>query len=105
MRAGPGDFELRLRYGWLARRAAASAPRVELAGAVALMDLCHRRQVKAQRRAVRLYADSFNLLDATTVFTLRLLLRVLRRRRDGPAQFAAIIAAMTAPQVRAWAAE
>jgi hypothetical protein len=89
-RAGPGDFEVRLRYGWLAQEARERG--LDLAGSLIVLERC--RQANARHdRAVRLWASSFRLLNRETIFALRLVLRLLRRH--APTSFADVIEAMT----------
>jgi hypothetical protein len=90
LRAGTADLEVRLRYGWLAEEARDRG--LDLVGALVVLERC--RQANARHdRAVRLYASSFRLLNRETIFALRLVLRVLRRRT--PASFRDVIDAMS----------
>jgi hypothetical protein len=90
LNAGPGDTETCLRYGWLAEEALAR--RLDLDGALIILDLCRRTNMR-HGRSVRLWANSFRLLNRDTIFALRLTLRWLRRH--APSRFAEIVAAMT----------
>jgi hypothetical protein len=90
VRAGPGDIEVRLRYGWLAEEARERG--LDLAGALIVLERCRHANARHDR-AVRLYASSFRLLNRETIFALRLVLRFLRCR--APASFADIIEAMS----------
>ena len=95
LRAGPGDLEVRLRYGWLAQEARDRG--LDLAGSLVVLERC--RQANARHdRAVRLWASSFRLLNRETIFALRLALRVLRRR--APASFVDVIETMSTSQWR-----
>jgi hypothetical protein len=90
LQTGPADLEVRLRYGWLAEEARERG--LALAGALIVLERC--RQANARHdRAVRLYASSFRLLNRETIFTLRLVLRLLRR--SAPANFGDVVDAMT----------
>jgi hypothetical protein len=90
LRAGTADLEARLRYGWLAEEARDRG--LDLAGALIVLERCRRANARHDR-AVRLYASSFRLLNRETIFALRLVLRLLRRR--APASFANTIEAMS----------
>jgi hypothetical protein len=95
LRAGPGDTEVRLRYGWLAQEACERG--LNLDGALVVLERC--RQANARHdRAVRLWASSFRLLNRETIFTLRLALRFVHRR--APASFADVIETMSASHWR-----
>jgi hypothetical protein len=86
----PGcETETRLRYGWLADEALAR--RLDLAGALVILDLCHRANMR-HGKSVRLWASSFRLLNRDMIFALRLTLRWLRRH--APSRFRDIIVAM-----------
>jgi hypothetical protein len=90
LRAGAADFEVRLRCGWLAQEARDRG--LDLAGSLIVLERC--RQANARHdRAVRLWASSFRLLNRETIFTLRLVLRVLRRH--APESFADVVETMT----------
>jgi hypothetical protein len=84
------DSETRLRYGWLADEALAR--RLDLAGALVIVDLSHRANTR-HGKSVRLWASSFRLLNRDTIFALRLTLRWLRRH--APRRFPDILAALT----------
>jgi hypothetical protein len=90
--AGPADPEVRLRHAWLAY--AARERGIDLDAALILLARCARANARHDR-AVRLWADSFRLINRDTIFALRLALRWLRRR--APARFPEILDAMTAP--------
>jgi len=95
LRAGPADLEVRLRHGWLAHEARDRS--LDLAGALIVLERC--RQANARHdRAVRLWANSFRLLNRETIFALRLTLRFLRRH--APARFGDVLETMTAPRWR-----
>jgi hypothetical protein len=84
------DSETRLRYRWLADEALAR--RLDLAGALVIVDLCHRANAR-HGKSVRLWASSFRLLNRDTIFALRLALRWLRRH--APRRFPDVLAALT----------
>lgn len=89
------DGETRLRYGWLADEALAR--RLDLAGALVILDLCQRANTR-HGKSVRLWASSFRLLNRDTIFALRLTLRWLRRH--APHRFPELVAAMAEAERR-----
>jgi hypothetical protein len=95
LRTGPSDLEVRLRYDWLAQEARDRG--LDLAASLIVLERC--RQANARHdRAVRLWANSFRLLNRETIFAMRLTLRFLRRR--APSCFSDVLDTMTASEWR-----
>lgn len=94
---GPSDFETHLRYGWLAEEALST--RLDLDGALILLNMAHRQHRKTPYHVIRLWARSFRLMNGETIFQVRLILRWMRRFE--PSQMPYVVDCLVNPALAA----